>query len=147
MAAPAWLQDTGRRVQAKLAACDLSPVLGHADWESQNMVWREGTPLAVHDWDSVAFLPEATIAGTAAGVFATHDEPVLAPLESSEAFLGAYESARGSRFSPYEREVAWAASIWVAIHNARDELIYDQPRLSYTRLEEQRFSRLSRARV
>jgi hypothetical protein len=144
-AAPAWLEDTGRRVRAKLRACGLPPVLGHADWESQNMVWHEDKPLAVHDWDSLAFLPEAGIAGTAAGVFATHDEPVLAPLESSEAFLDAYESARGSRFSPYETEVAWAASIWVAIHNARDELVYDRPRLSYARLKEQRFSRLSRA--
>ncbi len=145
--APAWLENTGRRVQAKLAACVLSPVLGHADWEAQNMEWREGKPLAVHDWDSLAFLPEATIAGTAAGVFATHDEPTLAPLESSKAFLDAYESARGSRFSPYETEVAWAASIWVAVHNARDELIYDRPRLSYARLKEQRFLRLSRAQA
>jgi hypothetical protein len=146
-AAPAWLDDTGRRVQAKLTACVLPPVLGHADWESQNMVWQEGRPRAVHDWDSLAFLPEAAIAGTAAGVFATHDEPVLAPLESSNAFLAAYESARGSRFSPYETEVAWAASIWVAVHNARDELVYDRPRLSYTRLKEQRFSRLGRAQA
>ena len=147
MTAPAWLEDTSLRVQAKLAAYALSPVLGHADWEAQNMVWQDGKPLAVHDWDSLAFLPEATIAGTAAGVFATHDQPTLAPLESSQAFLDAYESARGSRFSPYETEVAWAASIWVALHNARDELIYDRPRLSYARLEEQRFSRLSRARA
>ena len=147
MAAPAWLEDTSCRVQAKLAACLLSPVLGHADWEAQNMVWQEGKPLAVHDWDSLAFLPEATIAGTAAGVFASHDEPTLAPVESSKAFLDAYESARGSRFSPYEMEVAWAASIWVALHNARDELLYDRPRLSYARLEEQRLSRLSRAQA
>jgi hypothetical protein len=147
MAAPAWLEDTGRRVQAKLAACVLPRVLGHADWEAQNMVWQEGKPLAVHDWDSLAFLPEAGVAGTAAGVFATHDQPTLAPLESSTAFLDEYENARSYRFSPYEKEIAWAASIWVALHNARDELIYDRPRLTYARLEEQRFSRLKRARA
>jgi hypothetical protein len=100
-------------------------------------------PLVVHDWDSLAFLPEAAVAGTAAGVFATHDEPTLAPLGSSTAFLDAYERARGSGFSAYE--TAWAASIWVAVHNARDELIYRRPRLSYERLKEQRLSRLGRA--
>jgi hypothetical protein len=148
MAAPAWLEDTSRRAQDKLMACDLSPVLGHADWESQNMVWDDaGNPLAVHDWDSLAFLPEATIAGTAAGAFATYGEPVLAPIESSEAFLDAYEGARGSRFSPCETEGAWAASIWVAIHNARDELVYDRPRLSYEGLKEQRLARLVRAQA
>lgn len=143
--APAWLDDTSRRVQTKLTACALSPTLGHADWESQNMVWHHGKPVAVHDWDSLALLPEATLAGTAAGVFATHAEPVLAPLESSQAFLDAYERARGSRFSTYETEIAWAASMWVAIHNARDELLYDRPRLSYEGLKEQRLARLSRA--
>jgi hypothetical protein len=109
------------------------------------MEWRQGKPLVVHDWDSLAFLPEAAIAGTAAGVFATHDEPTFPPLESSTAFLDAYERARGSGFSADETEIAWAASIWVAVHNARDELIYGRPRLSYERLKEQRLWRLSRA--
>lgn len=129
--APAWIEDTSRRVRAKLAGCRLPPVLGHADWEAQNMRWLGGHPLAVHDWDSLAWLPEAALAGTAAGVFATHGQPTLAPIESSAAFLDAYERARGKRFSSYEREVAWAASLWVALHNARDELIFDRPRLSY----------------
>jgi hypothetical protein len=80
-------------------------------------------------------------------VFATSDQPTLAPLESSDAFLAAYERARDSPLSGDELEVAWAASIWVALHNARDELLYDRPRLSYSRLQEQRFARLSRARA
>jgi aminoglycoside phosphotransferase (APT) family kinase protein len=53
-ALPAWFEDTTRRVQAKLAGCDLPPVLGHADWEAQNMRWRNDEPRAVHDWDSLA---------------------------------------------------------------------------------------------
>ena len=86
------------------------------------MRWRNGEAHAVHDWDSLAWLPEAAIAGSAAGIFASHGEqPMLAPLESSEAFLDAYESERGARFSTYETEIAWAASIWEALHNARDE--------------------------
>jgi Phosphotransferase enzyme family len=145
VAVPAWMEDTSQRVQTKLAGCGLPPVLGHADWEAQNMRWRSGEPVAVHDWDSLAWLPEAAVVGTGAGVFASHGKPTLAPLESSAAFLDAYQRARGARFSPYESEIAWAASIWVALHNARDELIYNRPKLSYERLEAQRVERLKRA--
>jgi hypothetical protein len=146
-AGPGWLEETSRRVRAKLAGSDLSPVLGHADWEAQNMRWRRNEPLAIHDWDSLAWLPEAALAGTAAGVFASHGRPTLAPLESSEAFLDAYVQARGRSFTPYESEIAWAASIWVALHNARDELIYDRPTHSFDRLQAQHAARLARARA
>jgi hypothetical protein len=146
VAVPAWIEDTTRRVQAKLAGCDLPPVLGHADWEAQNMRWRHGEPHVVHDWDGLAWLPEAAIAGSAAGIFAIHGEqPTLAPLESSEAFLHAYESERGARFSPYETEIAWVASIWEALQNARDELMYNRPKLSYEQLKAQRVERLAQA--
>jgi hypothetical protein len=144
---PSWIDETQRRVRAKLAACPFPPLLGHADWEAQNMRWQGGELLVVHDWDSLAWLPEAALAGTAAGVFATHGRPTLAPIESSAAFLAAYEGARGEQFSRHEKEIAWAASIWVALHNARDELIYDRPRLSFDRLDAQRAERLARARV
>jgi len=144
-AVPTWIEDATRRVQAKLAGCDLPPVLGHADWEAQNMRWRRGEAHAVHDWDGLAWLPEAAIAGSAAGIFASHGGTSLASLESSEAFLDAYESGRGAHFSLYETEIAWAASIWEALHNARDELSYNRPRLSYEQLETQRVERLARA--
>ena len=144
---PRWIVETQRRVRDKLAACRLHPVVGHGDWEAQNMRWQHGAPLVVHDWDSLAWLPEAAIAGTAAGVFASHGQPTLAPLASSAAFLEAYQQARGMRFSRDEEEISWAASLWVALHNARDELIYDRPRLSLEQLEEQRADRLARARA
>ena len=147
-AVPDWFEDATRRAQAKLAGCDLPPVLGHADWEAQNMRWRNDEPRVVHDWDSLAWLPEAALAGSAAGIFAIHGEqPTLAPLESSEAFLHAYESERSALFSLYETEIAWAASIWEALHNARDELIFNRPTLSYERLKAERGERLARARA
>ncbi|HZT93411.1 MAG TPA: hypothetical protein VE985_02900 [Gaiellaceae bacterium] len=144
---PAWLDDTTGRVRAKLTESELPPVLGHADWEAQNMRWQGREPLAVHDWDSLAWSSEAALAGTAAGVFGSHGRPKLAPLASSAAFLDAYQRARGMTFSSYESEIAWAASIWVALHNARDELIFGRPRLSLERLEAQRAERLARARA
>jgi hypothetical protein len=143
---PPWIEDTTGRVQAKLAACDLPPVLGHADWQAQNIRWRHGEAHAVHDWDGLAWMPEAAIAGTAAGIFAIHGTlSRLAPLESSQAFLHAYESERGARFSPYETQIAWAASIWEALHDARDELSCNRPKLSYERLKAERVERLARA--
>jgi hypothetical protein len=148
--APDWVEETQRRVQEKLLGCGLPGVLGHVDWEAQNMRWQRWLgrePIAVHDWDSLAWLPEAALVGTAAGVFSSHGNPRLAPLESSAAFLDAYQQARGARFSSHEEEIAWAASLWVAIHNARDELIFDRPRLSLDALEEQRAERLARARA
>jgi hypothetical protein len=57
------------------------------------------------------WLPEAAVIGAAAGMFASAEGPILAPLESSMAFLDAYEVSRGRTFSVEEREVAWAASI------------------------------------
>jgi hypothetical protein len=145
VAVPAWIDDAIRRVQAKLAGCDLPPVLGHADWEAQNIRWLNGEAHVVHDWDSLAWLPEAAIAGCAAGIFASHGKTTLAPLEGSEAFLHAHENERAARFSPYETEIAWAASIWEALHDARDELSCDRPKLSYERLWAERAERLTRA--
>lgn len=142
---PGWIKAVSRRVQAKLREGRLPSVLGHADWEAQNMRWLRDQPLVVHDWDSLAWLPEAALVGTAAGVFASHGQPTLAPIESSAAFLDAYEDARGEPLSPYEHEIGWAASIWVALHNACDELIFDRPRLSYAELEAQHIERLARA--
>jgi Phosphotransferase enzyme family len=144
-AVPTWIEDATRRVQAKLAGCDLPPVLGHADWEAQNMRWRNGEAHVVHDWDSLAWLPEAAIAGSAAGIFASHGKTTLAPLTSSEAFLEAYESERGAGFSPEETDIAWAASIWEALQDAREELIDNRPKLSYDQLKAQGVERFARA--
>jgi len=80
---------------------------------------------AVHDWDSLAWQPEAALAGAACGAFASASPPTLVPVESSAAFLAAYQELRGRRFSAEEQEVAWAASLWPAAHNARWEAVHD----------------------
>jgi hypothetical protein len=90
-------------------------------------------------------LPEAVLVGSAAVAFASHDTPTLAPVDSSAAFLDAYQRARTRQFSPYEHEVAWAASIVVPLNNIRDEVMFNHPRHSYERLKAQRVERLTRA--
>ena len=136
---PTWIDRAIERVQTKLAGCDLPPVLGHADWEAQNIHWQHGEAHVVHDWDSLAWLPEAAIAGSAAGIFAIHGKQptlaplagsaagifashgatTLAPLESSAALLRAYEGERGAPFSPSETEIAWAANLGSPPRRAR----------------------------
>ena len=144
-ALPYELEDAARRVRRRMARARLPCVLGHADWEAQNLRWRGEEPYAVHDWDSLAWLPEAALAGVAAGAFASGDVPTLAPPESSAAFLAAYERGRGRAFTADEREVAWGASLWPALHNARGELLHGSPSLAATAVEVQAPARLERA--
>ncbi|WP_214426057.1 phosphotransferase [Paenarthrobacter sp. DKR-5] len=117
-----------RRVSARLAQCSLPKVLGHGDWEAQNIRWQDGRALAVHDWDSLVALPEAAIVGAASGAFASAETPTLAPIPGSAAFIRSYEQARGRTFTDEESEVACAASLWPALHNARGEyLVQSRP--------------------
>jgi Ser/Thr protein kinase RdoA (MazF antagonist) len=143
-AGPPELRDATRRIRERLAVIWLPRVLGHGDWESQNLRWRGETPYAVHDWDSLSWLPEAAIAGAAAGAFASSGQPTLAPIESSAAFLDAYQQDR-RRFDDEEIEVAWAVSLWPALHNARAELERHLPPVARTAVREQAAERLERA--
>ena len=114
---PTYIVETAVRVRGRLLAAGLLCVLGHADFEAQNLRWQGW---AVHDWDSLAWQPEAALVGAASGAFASAGPPTLAPIESSEAFLVAYQDIRGRLFTAVEREVAWAASVWMAAYNARE---------------------------
>jgi Ser/Thr protein kinase RdoA (MazF antagonist) len=116
---PAWLEEVGRRVRRRLAQCQQPPVVGHADWEEQNLRWLDRRLHVVHDWDSVVSRPEAAIAGVAAAVCPAFGGPGTATLEESEAFLQAYEQARGRPWSADERQVCWAAGLWVRAYNAK----------------------------
>lgn len=145
---PPYLARTAARLCSKLMKAFATPcVLGHADWESQNLRWIGGEAYAVHDWDSIAWMPEAALVGFAAGAFASHGAPVLAPVDSSEAFIAAYEDARARRLADDERETAWAASLWLAVHNARAEILHQWPKTSWEQVLAQGDERLSRARA
>ena len=116
---PAWLEAVGRRVRHRLAQCRQSPVVGHADWEEPNLRWIDRHLYVVHDWDSVVSRPEAALAGVAAAVCPAFGGPGTATLEESEAFLRAYEQVRGQPWSVDERQVCWAAGLWIRAYNAK----------------------------
>jgi hypothetical protein len=141
----AWLM-------AELAGVTVAPplpnppcVLGHADFEAQNIRWHRREVGTVHDWDSLAWQPEAALAGAASGAFASAGPPTLAPIESSEAFLATYQDVRGRLFTAVEQEIAWAASVWMAAYNAREQALFSAPQLSGDALRTQAAERLRRA--
>ncbi|PXY20089.1 phosphotransferase [Prauserella flavalba] len=144
-AVPGFVVGTAGRARRRLLAAGLPRVLGHADLEAQNLRWRDGEVWAVHDWDSLAWQPEAALAGAASGAFASASPPTLAPVESSAAFLAAYQDLRGRRFTLEEREIAWAASLWPAVHNARWEALHGDPPVCGDAVRAQAAERLRRA--
>jgi hypothetical protein len=144
-AVPAYVADTAERARRRLLAADLPCVLGHADFEAQNLRWHGQQVWAVHDWDSLAWHPEAALAGAASGSFASAGPPTLAPIESSETFLAAYQDIRGRLFTAVEQEIAWAASVWMAAYNAREEALHGDAPVGGDALRAQAAERLRRA--
>jgi hypothetical protein len=139
---PAWLEEIARRVLVLLERSTLPPVVGHADWESQNIRRKGGQLHVVHDWDSVVAGPEAVIARAGAAAFPAEERPTAASIEDTTSFLAAYEAARGRTWSAEEREIAWAAGLWLMAYNAKIETIDGGPSPVRDRLVEEAEARL-----
>jgi glyoxylase-like metal-dependent hydrolase (beta-lactamase superfamily II) len=142
---PAYVVETAERARGRLLTANLPCLLGYADFEAQNLRWLGRELWAVHDWDSLAWQPEAALAGAASGSFASAGPPMLAPIESSEAFLVAYQDIRGRVFTAAELRVAWAASLWMAAYNAREEALLGHTLVCRETLRAQAAERLRRA--
>ena len=142
---PGYVLDTAERARRRIRTAGLPCVLGHADFEAQNLRWHEWQVCAVHDWDSLAWQPEAALVGAASGAFPKAGPATLASLESSAAFLAAYQDARGRRFTVEEQQVAWAAGLWPAAHDVRWEALLADTPVSDGALRAQAAERLRRA--
>ncbi|MGI5243440.1 phosphotransferase [Dactylosporangium sp. CA-139066] len=114
-----WHDDAAEAVRARLSRFEAPPVVGHCDFESHNIWWRDGEPLAVHDWDSAVAEPEPVIVGVAAAMFPAGADRHAATVEESAEFLDAYEHASGRSWSTDERAAAWAAGLWILLFNAK----------------------------
>ncbi len=133
--APGWLTDAAHHVRSILRSAGPSPVIGHGDWEAQNVFWQDGRLRVVHDWDSLVLLPEPAIIGAAAGVFAVSGgEPGWPTLDDSRGFLLGYRDARGrggrdpaghSRddWTDEDDRVFWSAGLWVHLFNAQKSIV------------------------
>jgi hypothetical protein len=144
-AVPGYVVETADRARWRMLAASLPCVLGHGDFEAQNLRWHGREVWSVHDWDSLAWQPEAALVGAASGTFASAGPPTLAPIESSEAFLEAYQDIRRRLFTAVEQEIAWAASLWPAAHNARWEALHGHTPVCGNALLGQAAERLRRA--
>jgi Ser/Thr protein kinase RdoA (MazF antagonist) len=139
---PAWLEEVARRVRRRLRQVGEWPVvIGHGDWEAQNLRWHGTTAWAVHDWDSVMCGPEAVIVGLAASVWPCGAEPRAASVEESAAFIEAYQRATGRRWSTAEIQASWAAGLWVYAFNTKKASIDGTPWLE----PDEAYERLTRA--
>ncbi len=142
---PEFVVDAAERLRKRLLATRLPCVLGHLDYEAQNLRWKDGEVWAVHDWDSLGWQPEAALAGAAAGAFSNVSPPSLVPIESTAAFLETYQECRRRRFSAEELEIAWAGSMWTPVHNARWEVLHEDAPVSVEAVRVQAAERLCRA--
>jgi hypothetical protein len=133
----AWLDELGHAARTRLAATRATaPVIGHCDWESHNLEFRDGEPWAVHDWDSVVCAAETVIVGVAAAMWPAGADSVGASIEQSEQFLDAYQRARGHAFSLERVEEAWAAGVWIRAFNGKKFLLDGVVTLSEEEAEE-----------
>lgn len=99
-----------------------SSVIGHADWEAQNLRFDNDRLEMVYDWDSLVVERESVIVGLASAVFPARSEPGLgdAPTAAEQdAFLTDYQQTAGRVFTPAEKTLAVAAASWITAYNAR----------------------------
>jgi hypothetical protein len=103
---------------------DIDHVLGHADFEAQNMRASHDAITAVYDWDSLVAERVEVIVGLAAATHTAHggaypDLPAVPTPAQQWRFVDVFERAYGQRFTTAERRYVLAASAWVTAYNAR----------------------------
>ncbi len=131
----------------RLAASALPRVLGHSDLNGLNVRWL-GTEPIVHDWDSIVLCPEAVLVGVLALDHVEMPEAsAAADIETGSRVIAAYEAATGRAFTADEREVAWAASVWLGCYNAAFEHLHGGPGAFTHRILHDGAERLALARV
>jgi hypothetical protein len=135
----AWLDRLGAAARDRLAAAGTdAPVIGHCDWESHNLDFRDGEPFVVHDWDSVVAAPETVIVGVAAAMWPAGIGCVGASVQQTTDFLTGYQEARGRKLTAEEIEQTWAAGLWIRSFNAKKFLLDGFDTLSADEAEERR---------
>jgi hypothetical protein len=101
-------------------------VVGHTDWRAEHLRFSGGRLSAVHDWDSLAVLPEPALAGSVAHMFtanwAAPGGAYVPTRDEALAFVADYETAReGGAFTARERRTARAALVATMAYTARCE--------------------------
>jgi hypothetical protein len=134
-AGPTWVDRAGQVARDGLASSPSALAVGHGDWYTGNLRWKGNGLYAVWDWDSAIAAPESVIAGLASAVYPATDAGTEATVAESEAFLDAYQVARGRRFRRDELTQAWAAGLWVRAFDAKKQFATEDTAGSLTEAE------------
>ncbi len=117
-----WIDDIARRARQAQPE-EGPPVLGHADWRVEHLRFDQGRIVATYDWDSLAFWPEAKLAGASAYGF-TADWTIegvrrIPTADDIRAYVTDYEAARSHPFSKRERRSLFAHCVYSIAYGAR----------------------------
>ncbi|MCA1711580.1 MAG: hypothetical protein LC789_08085 [Actinobacteria bacterium] len=114
-----WMDATGDAVRIVLQSDQEAPQVGHVDWVPQNVWWNgDGSPRAVHDWDSLAALSEPALVGVASAIYLER-----ATVQHSDAFIAAYQELTRKAWAPAQSRLSWAAGLWVRLFDAKKDLV------------------------
>jgi hypothetical protein len=120
LAGPDWLDRAAGRARDALLDARLPSVVGHGDFESQNIRWQGSQVLSVDDWDSAVAQPECAVVGAAAAVWAASGAPGGASdLMQTAAFLADFQNAASGHRDDHWIRLAWAAGLWIRLFNAK----------------------------
>jgi hypothetical protein len=120
-----WIDEIASAAKSVLLDMpDRDHLLGHADFEAQNMRASHDAITAVYDWDSLVAERAEVIVGLAAATHTAHagaypELPAVPTPEQRRRFVHVFERAYGRRFTATERRYVLAASAWVTAYNAR----------------------------
>lgn len=141
---PALVDTAAATVRGLLRGAGPGGVVGHADWESQNLRWVGERLRVAFDWDSLTWLPEAMLVGAAASTFPSGAQPVVASITATESFLEDYQRHRRP-LSDAELKTTWAAGLLPVLFNARTEALERKRPMILDELSLQVEERLRRA--
>ena len=122
-----WIDDLGQRAADGMASDDTPDVIAHTDWAARNVRFDDGGIVAVYDWDSLALVKESDALGGAAVTWSKTGEPEEHTPTAGEvdAYIDAYEHARGFALSPSVRRATRAASVRAMAYTSRCEHALD----------------------
>ncbi|MEM9190472.1 MAG: phosphotransferase [Myxococcota bacterium] len=116
-----WIDAWARRARGIGGAGDR--VVGHFDWRAEHFRFVDDRIVVAYDWDSLHFESEAVMVGAAAHAFTANweDEGVFpAPsVEEIQAFIAAYQQARGRPFGREEQQAVHASTVYSIAYTAR----------------------------
>jgi len=119
-----WIDDIAREAKRTNPSSIGSIVVGHGDWNCNNLAFKDGELGVAYDWDSLTLDSELVILGNAAGSFTfnRHLEGPRAPKpDEVRLFIEEYEVSRETSFSVRERMAAAMAATYCMAYLARIE--------------------------